>query len=345
MCENDKNLNDEEIKETSLEESTEEKQEELEKNTETVGETTNDETTPIDEEAKEIDKQKLKKNYIKIFIQLILTSLVYFIASAFDKFEGITSYSNAIHIEVLEYGKYIMYATYVLTIIAIVIFILKLCKKEIKIKVNLIKLYNVLDWVLLLPICIALATFCFSFLFTFTTVSGDSMNPNIYENDRLFVTYPSKYERFDVVVVKVNPSYQSVAEVDLYLKRIIGMPGEYIDYRLENGITQLYVNGQKVTEDFYTEEELREFLTYNTSTSKIPFEWSEKCFIDGGNSPSKPCEQVNGQYIIPEGYYFVLGDNRPASKDSRNIGLVKEKDIIGVTEYIVNNIFQPINID
>lgn len=299
----------------------------------------------VDKE-KELEKtKKLKRNYLKIFIQLILSSLVYLVASSCDKFKGLSSANDVQNMVILEYAKYVMYFTYALTVLAIIIFIFKLYKKEINIKLNLEKLYTVLDWIVLAPICIALATFCFSFLFTFTTVSGDSMNPNIYENDRLFVTYPSKYERFDVVVVKVDPSYKNVAANDLYLKRIIGLPGEYIDYRLENGITQLYVNGKKVSEDFYTEEELRKYLTYNVAGSRSPFEWSEKCFIDGGNSPVKQCEQVGGFYVIPEGYYFVLGDNRPASKDSRNIGLVKEEDIIGVTEHIVNNIFKPVKID
>lgn len=298
-----------------------------------------------DPEVKLEKTKKLKRNYLKIFIQLILSSLVYLVASSCDKFKGLSSANDIQNMVILDYAKYVMYFTYVLTILAIIVFIIKLCKKEINIKINLEKLYNVLDWIILLPICISLATFCFSFVFTFTTVSGDSMNPNIHEEDRLFVTYPSEYERFDVVVIKVDPSYKSVAVNDLYLKRIIGLPGEYIDYRLENGITQLYVNGQKVSEDFYTVEELKEFLTYNTSSSRAPFEWSEKCFIDGGNSPEKQCELVNGHYIIPEGYYFVLGDNRLVSKDSRNIGLVKEEDIIGVTEYIVNDIFKPIKID
>lgn len=323
---------------------------------ETVVETEEEIVTPLVEESveelvseneEELAKKakKMKKNYLKLFIQLILSSLVYLVASSCDKFKGLSSANDIQNMVVLDYAKYVMYFTYVLSIIAVIIFIIKLCKKTIDFKINLEKLYVVLDWIVLLPMCIALATFCFSFLFTFTTVSGDSMNPNIHENNRLFVTYPSEYERFDVVVIKVDPSYKSVAVNDLYLKRIIGLPGDYIDYRLENGITQLYVNGEKVKEYFYTEEELKTYLTYNTSSSRTPFDWGEKCFIDGGNSPEKKCEQVNGYYIIPEGYYFVLGDNRLVSKDSRNIGLVKEKDIIGVTKYIVNNIFKPIKID
>jgi signal peptidase I len=191
-----------------------------------------------------------KKNYLKLFIQLILSSLVYLVASSCDKFEGINTSADVKNMIVLEYAKYIMYGTYVLTLIAIIIFVIKIGKKEFpKIKINLEKLYSVIDWIILFPLCISIATFCFTFLFTFTNVSGDSMNPNIHESDRLLVTYPSEYNRFDVVVVKVDTSYLNVRDNDLYLKRIIGLPGEYIDYRFENGITQLYVNGKKVSEN------------------------------------------------------------------------------------------------
>ena len=61
----------------------------------------------IEEEAKKA--KKLKKNYFKIFIQLILSSLVYLIASSCDKFKGLSSSNDVQNMVVLEYAKYIMY--------------------------------------------------------------------------------------------------------------------------------------------------------------------------------------------------------------------------------------------
>ncbi len=295
-----------------------------------------------EEEANEV-RPSLRKEYLKILIELVLSSLVYLIASSCNKFRGLNEALDVQHMKIFDYTYYVMIISYILTFIGIIIFILDLYKvnlNSIKKVINLNTLYNVLDWLVIIPICIAIATFCFSFLFTLTNVSGESMEPNIDNQDRLLVLYPSQYERFDVVVIKVDEDYHMVFGPDLYLKRIIGMPGDYIDYRLENKITQLYVNGEKVLEYFYSEDEAKTYLTFNTASDHEAFNWAEKCFT-GSDISREQCEDVDGHYIIPDGYYFVLGDNRVGSKDSRNIGLVKEEDIIGVAKYIVNNIFSP----
>ena len=79
------------------------------------------------------------------------------------------------------------------------------------------------------------------------------------------------------------------------IKRIIGLPGEHIEYK-DN---KLYVNGKYVKENFKR----------NTETSD--FEVDKK---------------------IPKGYYFVMGDNRDNSTDSRIIGVISKDDIEGVSD-------------
>lgn len=123
-------------------------------------------------------------------------------------------------------------------------------------------------------------------------VSGESMNPTFWEQELVQVSTHRKLKRFDVVVL-----HPPDAPKELYLKRIIGLPGEQIDYR--DG--HLLVNGTLVSDPFAAATE--------------SFDWDD--IYD------KP---------IPSGYYFVLGDNRPISKDSRIFGVVPEKQILGIVK-------------
>ncbi|NLL44720.1 MAG: signal peptidase I [Mollicutes bacterium] len=84
------------------------------------------------------------------------------------------------------------------------------------------------------------------------------------------------------------------------IKRVIGLPGEHIKY-VDN---TLYINNQIVLENF--------------SKTTSDFDLSSL-----------------GYDVIPEGYYFVMGDNRNISLDSRTIGLIKEDEILGTTSFSI----------
>ena len=118
------------------------------------------------------------------------------------------------------------------------------------------------------------------------------MNPTFWEQEVVQVKAHHKPERFDVIVLHPPDDPES-----LYLKRVIGLPGERIDY--QDG--KLLVNHKSIYDDFSYETE--------------DFVW----------------EQIASE-PIPKGYYFVLGDNRMISKDSRIFGLVLEKQILGIVK-------------
>lgn len=82
------------------------------------------------------------------------------------------------------------------------------------------------------------------------------------------------------------------------VKRIIGLPGEQVRYRNN----QLFIDGKKIKEKFIDEE------TANFNIMEL------------------------GYNRIPKGYYFVVGDNRDNSLDSRYIGLIKKEQIQGTTK-------------
>ncbi len=85
------------------------------------------------------------------------------------------------------------------------------------------------------------------------------------------------------------------------VKRIIGLPGESIFYK-DN---KLYINGK------YVEESMIDKKTYDFDLRELGFD------------------------TIPKNYYFVMGDNRTNSTDSRIIGLVSKDDILGSTNFIL----------
>lgn len=106
---------------------------------------------------------------------------------------------------------------------------------------------------------------------------------------------------------KLNNSYERFDIVVIYkngmklIKRIIGLPGENIEYK-DN---ELYINDKKI---------------------------EDVALIRTGNFT---LQELYGIDKIPEGYYFVMGDNRTISKDSRyyDIGLIKKSEISGTTSF------------
>ena len=153
---------------------------------------------------------------------------------------------------------------------------------------EIIKEYSI--YVIIIILIILLRTF----IITPVRVDGDSMNENLKDGEILLLKkYDKSYERFDIVIFNYKK--------DKLIKRIIGLPGENIEYK----DSKLYINGK------YVEEEMISKETYDFSLNELGFE------------------------IIPDGYYFVLGDNRTNSTDSRIIGLVSEKDILGTTNFAI----------
>ena len=128
------------------------------------------------------------------------------------------------------------------------------------------------------------------FLAQATRVEGQSMEPNLHNNQRLIIEKISyrlhSPSRGDIVVIKMENRHS-----DPLIKRVVGLPGETIEIR--DG--HVYINGEKLNEPYL------EQLTY-------------------GNT---------GPHVIVPGYIFVLGDNRGASNDSRSFGEVKIASIVG----------------
>ena len=144
-----------------------------------------------------------------------------------------------------------------------------------------------------------------TYIVTPITVVGNSMVPTLHNKELLLLSKISykihDIDRWDIVVIKEN---------DWIIKRVIGLPGEKIEYKDE----VLYINDKEV-EDKYSNGETKDFDMYDIYLA--------------GLSEKKEDKTDKEFETIPKGYYLVLGDNREISKDSRTVGLIKEDEIQG----------------
>lgn len=140
------------------------------------------------------------------------------------------------------------------------------------------------------------------FLFSNITVHGESMNPTLESGERILGLKIGEVERFDIISFKA-PTEPNEPQKN-YIKRVIALPGETITYQDD----VLYINGEKIVEPFLAE--FKQKLSANELLTKENF-----------------------SYTVPEKSYFVMGDNRQNSKDSRMIGAISEDRIIGNAKF------------
>ena len=135
-------------------------------------------------------------------------------------------------------------------------------------------------------------------------VEGSSMEPQLHNQDQMVMLRNNEIERFDVVVFP-DPRGSG----DSYVKRIIGQPGDELYFSNDT----LYLNNQAVEE---------------------PYLEPLKSETEGKFTEDFSLWDTLGLTQVPEGYYFVMGDNRPYSGDSRQFGLIQAEDIQGVTNFV-----------
>jgi signal peptidase I len=138
--------------------------------------------------------------------------------------------------------------------------------------------------------------------------------------------------RQQVVVFSAPPGEGS--DQDL-IKRVIGVPGDLVQVR--HGA--VFVNGQRLHEPYI----LRDSEYENSFVENFPPDGND--LFDGRLNPvwaaSLPRYVVNGQLRVPADHYFVMGDNRGDSYDSRYWGFVPRKNIIGTPLFIYMSIDAP----
>ena len=156
---------------------------------------------------------------------------------------------------------------------------------------------GVYDVVSIVATAVVAVTIAFVFFFRTVGVSGNSMYPTLHDYDRIILSAFLYEPQNGDIVVTCQPS-ESTAIEDVLVKRVIATGGQTVDIDFET--STVYVDGVALDEPYI-------------------------------NEPTRDREDFYAPVTVPEGYIFVMGDNRNHSTDSRDsrVGLIREEYILG----------------
>ena len=162
---------------------------------------------------------------------------------------------------------------------------------------------EIMSWILTIVTAVAAAFLIRTFLFEPIRVDGNSMSDTLHNKELVFVTKPEYYlgtpSRLDVIICKYPGRHNQY-----FVKRLIALPGDTVEIKNNGaGTNTLYVNGEVVDEPFLTPERNDGMNAYPLTTLK-------------------------------DNEYFVMGDNRDDSNDSRSIGPISRDQIIGHVQFV-----------
>lgn len=169
------------------------------------------------------------------------------------------------------------------------------------------------EWIKAILIAVVLVFGIRWFLFAPFIVDGPSMQPNFHTGERLIVNkilYDIREPKRGEVIVFVAPEGKD------YIKRVIGLPGDTVKVEGDD----VFINGEKLQEPYIKSE------------------------VDAAKKKGKTYNNRNFNYVngkleavtVPKDQLFVMGDNRPNSKDSRfdDVGFVSYDKIIGRADFM-----------
>lgn len=174
---------------------------------------------------------------------------------------------------------------------------------------------EILSWIYTLIAALVIVTVIRTFFFEPIRVDGESMQNTLMDGDIVLVTKPEywsgNYERGDIIICRypnrnsessfnLGGSFEvTLTNHTLFVKRLLGLPGDTVEFR--EGV--FYLNGEQVDESHI-----------------------DVCI---------PSYRNFGPYTLGADQYFVVGDNRGNSNDSRSVGPISEDMIVGHVSFVV----------
>lgn len=149
-------------------------------------------------------------------------------------------------------------------------------------------------------------------------VNGASMNYTLLDKEQVIIKPQEQYERGDIIAFygnledPLNKSLQDASgniQETRYVKRVVAVGGDTVEGKKDG----LYINGEKAEEPYLANEQ-----------KAFPIEWNIQNLAKG-----EYWADDKNATVVPEGEYFVLGDNREVSDDSRYFGFINPSSILG----------------
>jgi len=157
-------------------------------------------------------------------------------------------------------------------------------------------LKTITSLVIIVVLAYIISFFVTQYLIASIPILGQSMEPNIHEGDRVIVYRLAEVERGDVVI------FYSDFDSKYLVKRVIGLAGDTIEVKYEDGSNYVFRNGEKLTEPYINES----------------------------------IDYTQDAVVIGDGQFYYLGDNRNHSADSHYGNLGDMEQIVGVAFLRIN---------
>ncbi len=187
------------------------------------------------------------------------------------------------------------------------------------------------EWLESLVVIALLAIVIRSFIVAPFKIPSSSMVPTLEVGDYLFVLRYSYGFRIPLTDIQIAPSSAKRGDVVVfdypedrskdYIKRIVGIPGDEIRYEKN----RLFVNGREMP---LKQLGMRAYYLSDGSVD-MSMQFEERLFEVSHVVLRKEFSIRDGVWKVPEGHYFVLGDNRNNSRDSRFWGFVPQEYLVG----------------
>ena len=184
-----------------------------------------------------------------------------------------------------------------------------------------------------LLVVILISQVVFSITHFQAVVYGESMQNTLNskggnKHDKVFVDKYSSVEVGDIVVAE-DPFGTQI------IKRVIALEGDILRYEFieEDQRCVLFINGEKQEENYIKREVVSNF---NYLEKILP--GGDHCVLENvvlNNNGTEQVEDDYFEYVVPKDCFFLMGDNRENSHDSRDYGAIKIEKVFGVVDYIL----------